>query len=35
MDGEIWQSISSEAKELIKLMLTYDYNNRPFAKEIL
>lgn len=35
MDDKIWLSISSEAKELIKLMLTYDYSNRPFAEEIL
>jgi hypothetical protein len=31
MEDKIWQSISSEAKELVKLMLTYDYTNRPFA----
>ncbi len=35
MDDKIWESISSEAKDLIKLMLTFDYNMRPFANEIL
>lgn len=33
MDGKIWQKVSSDAKDLIKQMLTVDYKKRPFAKE--
>ncbi|CZT98189.1 calcium-dependent protein kinase 1 [Plasmodium falciparum NF54] len=34
-DFNDWKNISEEAKELIKLMLTYDYNKRITAKEAL
>ncbi|SBS80526.1 calcium-dependent protein kinase 1, putative [Plasmodium ovale] len=34
-DFNDWKHISDEAKELIKLMLTYDYNKRINAKEAL
>jgi len=35
MEGEEWESISDEAKDLIKKMLTMDYKLRPSAKECL
>ena len=35
MEGKIWKSISPDAKDLIKKMLTNDYKKRPFAKEVL
>ncbi|CAD2085436.1 CAMK/CDPK protein kinase [Plasmodium vinckei petteri] len=34
-DFNDWKNISDEAKELIKLMLTYDYNKRCTAEEAL
>ncbi|ANQ06622.1 CAMK/CDPK protein kinase [Plasmodium coatneyi] len=34
-DFNDWKNISDEAKELIKLMLTYDFNKRITAKEAL
>lgn len=34
-DNPIWQHISSDAKDVIKQMLTYDYKKRPTAKELL
>lgn len=34
-DNPIWQHISSDAKDVIKQMLTYDYKKRPSAKELL
>lgn len=34
-DFNDWKNISDEAKELIKLMLTYDYNKRITAKDAL
>lgn len=35
MDGPEWEEISDEAKDLVKKMLTYDFNNRISARECL
>ena len=35
MDKETWGGISSEAKSLIKRMLTIDYQERPYAKDTI
>lgn len=35
MDDEIWAQISPECKELVRRMLTLNYKQRPFAKDIL
>ena len=35
MDDQIWNSISNEAKSLIKILLTKDYKNRLYARDIL
>lgn len=35
MEGIEWANISEEAKDLVKSMLTYDYNERPNASKCL
>jgi serine/threonine protein kinase len=35
MTGGIWDVLSSEAKDLIKKMLTYKYKDRIHAREAL
>lgn len=35
MEGKLWDSISNQAKDLISRMLTFDYKNRPYAKDLL
>ena len=35
MEGNLWENISSEAKDLIANLLTYDYKRRPHAKNAL
>ena len=35
MDKDQWGAISSEAKDLIRKMLTIDYQQRPYAKETM
>jgi len=32
MDDKVWKDVSSDAKKLIKLMLTYDYKDRATAR---
>ena len=35
MDDPIWNKISKEAKQLIKLMLEKNYKTRHYARDIL
>ena len=35
MDDPIWNKISKEAKQLIKLMLEKNYKTRQYARDIL
>jgi len=35
MKGEEWDAVSTEAKDLISQMLTFDFKKRPSAKEVL
>ena len=35
LQGEPWDSVSSEVKELIKIMLTHDYKKRIYADDAL
>ena len=35
MDGRIWRNRSSGVKEVIRKMLTYKHQDRPFAADIL
>jgi len=32
--GPAWDKVSDDAKNLLKRMLTYDYQRRPFAKDL-
>lgn len=35
MKDKVWKDVSSDAKKLIKLMLTYDFKDRCSAREAL
>lgn len=34
LTGPVWDKVSTDAKNLLSRMLTYDYQKRPFAKDL-